>query len=159
MRERLQYLRLPAVGIVLVCLCASLFIQRYPEWVARLFFGQKFEAIVPHLGSLSFGVAAFSLSCLGVHALIAWCGRLGLVPPMVAVLLGAALFSVRHDSLAGVVENQVWIYGSQLVSVWLCLAWGIYSDHGLTLFRNDPTESPHQMPKQVALPTIRPQNE
>ena len=78
---------------------------------------------------------------VAAHALIVWGSRLGFVPSMVALGVGMILFVVRHDSLATLVENQVWVYGLQLV-----LLWGLL---GMTIRRSLTTTSP-AVPEGVA---------
>ena len=101
----------------------------------------RFPEAVPYVGSLAFGIACFSISAVAAHALIVWGSRLGFVPSMVALGVGMILFVVRHDSLATLVENQVWVYGLQLV-----LLWGLL---GMTIRRSLTTTSP-AVPEGVA---------
>jgi hypothetical protein len=99
-----------------------------------MLFGGRFPQAVPHVGSLAFGVACFSISAVCAHALIVWGSRLGFLPSLAALGAGMVLFAVRHDSLAVIVANQVWVYGLQLI---LMLAFlGLTVRHSLT--------TPHQ---------------
>lgn len=86
-----------------------------------LFFGDRFADVEPHVAMLSAGVACFSVSTLGAHALIAWRSRLGFLPSTAALVVGAVLYVARHATLAEIVANQVWAYGVQLVLTAACV--------------------------------------
>ena len=45
---------------------------------------------------------------LTAHALIVWGSRLGFLPSMVSLGASVVLIGVRHDTLATIVENQMW---------------------------------------------------
>ena len=114
-RSRARLAAVTAVGVICIAAGLAWALAAFPRQLTAMFFADRFQEVVPHVGPLAFGVACFSLSAIGAHALIAWGSRIGFLPSLVALGAGVALFAFRHDSLAAVVANQVWIYGLQLV--------------------------------------------
>lgn len=103
-----------AGGLALVVALLAATLAAFPLEAMRLFFGDRFAAAAPDAAMLAFGVAAYSLSLFCAHALIACGSRFGFVPSLMACIAGVLLFAVRHDSLATVAQNMLWIYGLQL---------------------------------------------
>jgi O-antigen/teichoic acid export membrane protein len=113
--SRARLLAAAALGVICIALSFAWALAAFPEQLTDSFFGNRFPEATPHVGLQAFGVACFTTSALSAHALIAWGNRMGFLPSMVALVVGVVLYAVRHDTLAAVVENQVWVYGSQLM--------------------------------------------
>jgi len=123
--KRIKMLAIASVATLLVTSMLVLVIGAFQHEMIRVFFGDRFSESVPFLWPLTLGVACFSFSILGVHAQIAWGGRVGYAPSAVTLVASAILFAFRHDSLGVIVENQVWIFVLQMVLVWSLLAYTI----------------------------------
>ncbi len=121
-RSRIRVLAAASAATVLVSGTLALLISAFPQDVTRFFFGDRFREAADSLGMLAFGVACFSLATLGVHAQIAWGGRGGYAPSLLALMLAVVLYAFRHDTLGVVIENQVWVYALQVILVWSLLA-------------------------------------
>lgn len=121
-RSRIRAIAAASAAIVLITGALALAIGAFPREVTQFFFGGRFGEAAHSLGLLALGLACFSLSTLGVHAQIAWGGRGGYLPSLAALTLALVLYAFRHDTLAVVVENQVWVYALQMVLIWGLLA-------------------------------------
>lgn len=124
-RRRLNLVAVAAGGVICIAGAFALAIAAFPRELTEMLFAGRFPEAVPCLGSLASGVACFSVSILGAHALIAWRSTLGFLPSLVTIAVQVGLFSFRHDSLAAVVSNQVWTYGIQLILLLAVLALSI----------------------------------
>jgi O-antigen/teichoic acid export membrane protein len=113
------------VAVACIALVLAGVLAAFPREATALFFSDRFREATTFLGPLAFGVAAFSLSTVCAHLLVAWRVRYGFVPSLAALCVGLALFIFRHDTLANVVFNQVWIYALQLVFVSIATAMAI----------------------------------
>ena len=114
-RTRARLLAGAVAGVTCIAGGLAWILATFPKPMSEMLFGSRFPQAVAHVGSLAFGVACLSISALGAHALIVWGSRLGFLPSLVALGAGVVLFAVRHDTLATIVNNMVWVYGLQLI--------------------------------------------
>lgn len=112
-RSRIVALVASMAMMLVVTASLAALISVFPREITRFFFGDRFLATSVHLGALTVGVACFSVAALGTHAQIAWGGRAGVLPSLIAVLLSLALFVGRGDTLQHIVENQMAVYALQ----------------------------------------------
>jgi len=140
-RYRARLLVGAVAGVTCIAGSVAWILAMFPRPAIAMLFGGRFPQAVPYAGSLAFGVACFSISALGAHALIVWGSRLGFLPSLVGLGAGMVLFAVRHDTLAMLVENQVWVYGLQLILLLALL--------GITV-RRSLTTTPSAAPEGVA---------
>ena len=112
---RARLVGLAAAGVLSTAVGLAWVLATFPGESTEIFFGNRYGDAAAHVGSLAFGVACFSMTVLGAHALIAFESRMGFLPSLVALAASVLLFAVRHDSLATVVSNQVWVYELQLL--------------------------------------------
>ena len=115
--SRIRLLLAALCGVCCVSGVFALAILAFPEQLISMLFSDRFPDIVHYAGSLAFGVAGFSVSALGAHALIAARNPLGFLPSLMALVIQVGMFAFRHDSLAAIVSNQIWTYAIQLILV------------------------------------------
>ena len=116
-RSRLQLFAVTAGAMICAVTLLAALLYSYPDQAVHLFFGASFQHVAPYLGFLAFGVACLSISVLAAHALIAWASPIGFLPSLIALGLGITFYAVRHNSLAEIVSDQIWMYGIQLVLI------------------------------------------
>ncbi len=110
-----------AVGVACVTGVFAMAIAAFPAQLTEFLFLGRFADVVPYLGSMAFGVACFSVTVLCTHTLIALRRPLGFLPSLIAIVVQVGLYAFRHDSLADIVSNQLWTYGTQLSLILLLL--------------------------------------
>jgi O-antigen/teichoic acid export membrane protein len=115
-RQRRRLVGTAAGAVAMLAAIPCLIVTVFPGQTTQLLFGNRYAEATPHVALLSAAVACFALSVLGAHALIAWKSRLSLLPAIVAVAAGIALFITRHSSLADIVENMALTYALQVAS-------------------------------------------
>jgi O-antigen/teichoic acid export membrane protein len=120
--RRLRLLAAAAVALLVGGGSLASVLSAFPETSVRLFFGEKFRDAASYLGQMAFATTCFSLSTLGAHALIVWKQRRGYVPSLIAFGFGTSVFVLRHDSLATLVQNQVFVYVFQASLMLLYIA-------------------------------------
>jgi len=114
-KGRARLVGLAAAGVFSTAVGLAWVLATFPGESTEIFFGNRYSDAAAHVGSLAFGVACFSMTVLGAHALIAFGSRMGFLPSLVALAASVCLYAARHDSLATVVSNQVWVYELQLL--------------------------------------------
>jgi O-antigen/teichoic acid export membrane protein len=120
-RQRTRLLAQATLAVVGIAAVSAALLSGLGSQALALFFGDRFADVEPHVPLLSVGVACFSVSALGAHALIVWRSRLGFVPPTAALIVGVILYVARHATLAEIVVNQAVAYGVQLVLTVVCV--------------------------------------
>jgi O-antigen/teichoic acid export membrane protein len=114
-RHRARLLLGAMAGVVGIAGSLAWMLATFPQLALAMLFGGRFPQAAAQVGALAFGVACFSVSALGAHALVVWGSRVGFLPSLVGVGAGMILFAVRHGTLADIVANQMWTYGLQLI--------------------------------------------
>ena len=116
-RSRARLALASAGAVIVIALTIACVLAAFSREFTEILFADRYHEAVPHVGTMAFGVACFSLSAIGAHVLVAWGDRIGSLPSLVAVAAGITLFAFRHDSLGVVVSNLVWTYAVQLILI------------------------------------------
>ncbi len=114
-KARKRLLAGAAAGVTLLGITFASGISILPRQTVELVFGSRYAAAVPFVGPMAFGVACFAVTVLVAHALVAFGIRTGYVPSLVAFVTAVALYAIRHESLEAIVENQLVVYGLQML--------------------------------------------
>ena len=117
MPRRVRLLVAAAGTVIIVALGVTAVLTMFPDQSLQLFFGERFNGGAPYVSQLAVSAACLSLSAVATHALVAWGAPYGYVPSIIAIVAGAALFAMRHSSLAVLVENQLWLCSIQLALI------------------------------------------
>lgn len=119
--DSLAQIKTVTVAAIAISICGSGLVFTlwiFPYEINSIFFGNQFEAAAADTAMLALGTLFFSMSVLAVHAKIALKNSVGYLPAITLLAAGFLLHANRHQVIEQIVENQVVIFGAQMLILW-----------------------------------------